>query len=150
MNFSIILWTLCYKYNIPLVYASSAATYGDGKYGFDDEINIKKLKPLNLYGLSKQEFDLYILEFIDFHQSSFWVGLKFFNVYGYGESDKGRMASMIYHTYNQIKETGEVKLFKSYNDDYKDGEQLRDFIYVDDIVDVCINMMEKKNRIRYL
>ena len=142
VDFSLNIWMLCCDYNIPLVYASSAATYGDGEYGFDDEMDINNLKPLNPYGRSKQNIDTSVVG--QHRHPSFWAGLKFFNVYGYGEAEKGKMASVVYHAYNQIKETGEMKLFKSHRDDYNDGEQLRDFVYVDDVVSVCINMMEKK------
>ena len=139
---SIFIWKMCADYKIPLVYASSAATYGDGSLGFDDEYPIKPLQPLNPYGWSKQQFDIWVQE----QETSppFWCGLKFFNVYGYGEEHKGKMASMVYHMYNQINETGGVRLFKSHHPDYKDGEQLRDFIYVDDILDVCQWMYENQ------
>ena len=139
---SIFVWNICSDYKIPLVYASSAATYGDGEYGFDDEKRIYMLLPLNPYGWSKQQFDL-----LTENQETcppFWYGLKFFNVYGFGESHKGKMASVVFHAFNQINETGKINLFKSHNPKYKDGEQLRDFVYVDDIVEVCIWMLENK------
>lgn len=139
---SIYIWNLCYAFKIPLIYASSAATYGDGREGFDDEKDILNLQPLNPYGWSKQQFDVWVET--QESQPPNWYGLKFFNVYGYGEAEKNRMASVVYHSYNQIKETGEMKLFKSHNSKYKDGEQLRDFIYVDDIVDVCIWFADNK------
>jgi ADP-L-glycero-D-manno-heptose 6-epimerase len=125
-----------------LIYASSAATYGDGEEGFDDEKTIFNLKPLNPYGISKQIFDEWVLE--QEQKPPFWAGLKFFNVYGFGEAHKGKMASVAFQIYNQIKETGEVKLFKSHRADFADGEQKRDFIYVDDIVDVCIFLCENR------
>jgi ADP-L-glycero-D-manno-heptose 6-epimerase len=140
VNCSIFIWQLCTSHKIPLIYASSAATYGDD--GFDDEASILNLNPLNPYGWSKQEFDLHVIT--NDLRPPFWCGLKFFNVYGYGEEHKGKMASVVFHAYNQIKETGEIKLFKSHNPDYKDGEQLRDFVYIKDIVDVCLYMYEKR------
>ena len=134
------IWNFCTTFRIPLIYASSAATYGDGFLGFDDEIT--ELVPLNLYGWSKQEFDVFAIE--SKTTPPFWVGLKFFNVYGFGEAHKGSMASVVYHFYNQINESGEIKLFKSHRDDIANGEQKRDFIYVDDVVDVCLFMFKEK------
>jgi ADP-L-glycero-D-manno-heptose 6-epimerase len=135
------VWELCSENNIPLVYASSAATYGNGELGYSDNHEIiNRLHPLNPYGVSKNEFDIWAL-----HQSAappFWAGLKFFNVYGPNEYHKGRMASVIFHAYNQIKSTGYVKLFRSHNPDYKDGEQMRDFIYVNDVVSICTWLMQ--------
>lgn len=137
------LWEYCTENNIPLVYASSAATYGNGELGYkDDEQLIPQLHPLNPYGVSKNEFDIWALE--QKHQPPFWAGLKFFNVYGPNEYHKGRMASVIFHAYRQIKERGYIKLFRSHNPGYKDGEQLRDFIYVKDILEVCQWLMENK------
>lgn len=133
-SFSIFIWNLCSVHNIPLIYASSAATYGDGKNGFNDD-NIRNLIPLNPYAISKQKFDEYAV--IAGHKPPKWYGLKFFNVYGVDESDKGRMASMVHQGYRQIKDNGEIKLFHS-------GEQTRDFIYVDDVVDVCMFFMNEK------
>jgi ADP-L-glycero-D-manno-heptose 6-epimerase len=131
------LWKICTAHHIPLLYASSAATYGLGEYGFDDNTNrIPDLRPLNPYGISKQLFDAWVLE--EQKHPPFWVGLKFFNVYGPHEEHKGRMASVVLHAYRQIAETGKVKLFKSHKPNYKDGEQLRDFIYVDDVLDACL------------
>lgn len=146
VEISIFIWGVCSHFDIPLIYASSAATYGDGFNGFDDERDITFLQPLNLYGWSKHDVDSTVLYLYESKQyrPPFWAGLKFFNVYGYDESKKGRMASVVFQMYNQIKETGEVKLFKSHNPDYKHGEQLRDFIYVDDVVDVCIWMYENQ------
>ena len=130
------IWNYCTIRNIPLVYASSAATYGSGELGYDDDHHISHLlHPLNPYGVSKNEFDKWVL-----HQDArppFWAGLKFFNVYGPNEYHKGRMASVIFHSFNQILSTGKVKLFKSHRPEYKDGQQLRDFIYVKDVVKVC-------------
>jgi ADP-L-glycero-D-manno-heptose 6-epimerase len=142
VNATMFIWNLCFGFNIPLVYASSAATYGDGEEGFDDEKDIINLKPLNPYGWSKQQFDVWAE--IQEHQPKHWYGLKFFNVYGYGEADKGKMASTIFHFYNQAISGDHVKLFRSHNPKFEDGEQRRDFIYVDDIVDVCIHMGTEK------
>ncbi|GHM99338.1 ADP-L-glycero-D-manno-heptose-6-epimerase [Cytophagales bacterium WSM2-2] len=137
------IWTRCIQYQIPLVYASSAATYGLGENGYDDdESKINSLKPLNPYGQSKQDFDLWAL-----HQKEkpfYWAGLKFFNVYGPNEYHKGRMASVILHAYNQIGNTDKMKLFRSHNPDFKDGEQMRDFVYVKDVVDVCMFLMHHR------
>lgn len=137
LSYSKALWEVCTAKQIPLLYASSAATYGLGEHGFSDsQGNVKPLKPLNPYGLSKQLFDLFVLE--QTTAPPLWYGLKFFNVYGPHEEHKGRMASVVYHAFNQIKTTGKVKLFKSHRPDFKDGEQLRDFIYVDDVTAICI------------
>lgn len=136
------LWDYCTVQQIPLVYASSAATYGAGEWGYDDNHELPhKLKPLNAYGISKNEFDKWVL-----HQDNrppFWAGLKFFNVYGPNEYHKGRMASVIWHSYLQIKKVGTVKLFKSHRPDFKDGQQLRDFIYVKDVLKVCYWLLEQ-------
>ncbi len=137
------LWKKCIQYQIPLVYASSAATYGLGEFGYDDdESTIHKLKPLNPYGQSKQDFDVWALE--QREKPFFWAGLKFFNVYGPNEYHKGRMASVIWHAYNQIQKTGKMKLFRSHNPEYKDGEQMRDFVYVKDVAEVCIFLMHHR------
>jgi ADP-L-glycero-D-manno-heptose 6-epimerase len=137
------IWTYCTTNSIPLVYASSAATYGLGEHGYeDDHLTIPKLTPLNPYGDSKNEFDKWALS--QNNQPPFWAGLKFFNVYGPNEYHKGRMASVIFHSFNQIREKGSVKLFRSHNPDFKDGEQLRDFIYVKDLVDVCLFLKAEK------
>jgi ADP-L-glycero-D-manno-heptose 6-epimerase len=124
------------EFGLPLVYASSAATYGLGEFGYKDNHEVvEKLKPLNPYGDSKNDFDKWALK--QEKKPYFWAGLKFFNVYGPNEFHKGRMASVIFHAYNQIMEKGKVKLFRSHNPEYKDGEQLRDFVYVKDVVEVC-------------
>lgn len=137
LNYSKAIWEICTAHQIPLVYASSAATYGLGEHGYRDDHNlIEKLKPLNPYGESKNEFDKWVLIRTETPQN--WYGLKFFNVYGPNEYHKGRMASVIMHAYNQIREHGGMKLFRSHNPKYKDGEQLRDFVYVKDVVEVCI------------
>ena len=136
------IWNYCAENEVPLVYASSAATYGIGELGFkDDQSIIEDLKPLNPYGISKNEFDKWAIK----QQESppAWTGLKFFNVYGPNEYHKGRMASVIFHSYNQIINNGFVKLFKSHKEPYKDGEQLRDFIYVKDVLKVCYWFMEQ-------
>jgi ADP-L-glycero-D-manno-heptose 6-epimerase len=135
------IWNYCTVNNIPLVYASSAATYGEGELGYhDDHAIIEQLQPLNPYGVSKNEFDKWVLHQED--HPPFWAGLKFFNVYGPNEYHKARMASMIFHYFNQIKKNGEVKLFRSHKEGYKDGEQLRDFVYVKDVIAVCYWLME--------
>ena len=129
------IWHLCVNDNIPLVYASSAATYGDGALGYKDDHNIvDQLKPLNPYGISKNEFDKWAL--LQTSAPPSWAGLKFFNVYGPNEYHKGRMASVIWHSVKQIRENGQVKLFKSHRPDFQDGQQLRDFVYVKDLLEV--------------
>ena len=129
------LWAQCTQYNIPLVYASSAATYGLGELGYEDTHDIvTQLKPLNPYGRSKNDFDIWALQ--QEKTPPFWAGLKFFNVYGPNEYHKGRMASVIWHTYRQIKESGKMKLFRSHRPDFQDGQQSRDFIYVKDVLKV--------------
>ena len=141
LNYSKLIWNFCSDYDISLIYASSAATYGDEEDGFDDEEPILNLKPLNPYGEYKHYFDMYALGNSigdKKYQPSFWTGLKFFNVYGNHEEHKGAMASVIWHFYHQIKETGAVKLFKSHVDFCEDGEQKRDFIHVSDIINVMI------------
>jgi ADP-L-glycero-D-manno-heptose 6-epimerase len=137
------MWEKCIDMQIPLVYASSAATYGLGEFGYeDDESKIPELKPLNPYGISKNEFDKWALK--QEKKPFFWAGLKFFNVYGPREYHKGRMASVILHAYKQISETGKMKLFRSHNPDFKDGEQMRDFVFVDDVVKVMIWLMHHR------
>ena len=143
VNYSKDIWQKCVEYQIPLVYASSAATYGLGEHGYDDdESTLSQLKPLNPYGDSKNEFDIWALQ--QEKKPFFWAGLKFFNVYGPNEYHKARMASVIMHAFNQIKTTGKMKLFRSHNPDFKDGEQMRDFIYVKDLIDVCIFLMHHR------
>ena len=138
------MFALCAEYQIPMVYASSAATYGNGELGYDDSHEVvEKLQPLNPYGRSKNEVDKWILK--QEKQPPFWAGLKFFNVYGPNEYHKGRMASVIFHSFNQINATGKVKLFRSHRPDFKDGQQLRDFIYVKDIASVIIFMISQQN-----
>ena len=143
VEYSKSIWNYCTEKNIPLVYASSAATYGNGEFGYKDNHDIVgELKPLNPYGVSKNEFDKWALQ--QTSQPPFWAGLKFFNVYGPNEYHKDRMASMIFHGYNQIKKTGKVKLFKSHKPEFRDGEQLRDFIYVEDVANVCYWLIENR------
>ncbi|EMR03360.1 ADP-glyceromanno-heptose 6-epimerase [Cesiribacter andamanensis] len=142
-DYSKALWQKCTAYQIPLVYASSAATYGAGELGYkDEEALIPQLKPLNPYGESKNEFDKWVLQ--QQEAPFFWAGLKFFNVYGWGENHKGRMASVIWHAYRQIQETGRMRLFRSHHPDFKDGEQMRDFVYVEDVARVCLWLMHHR------
>ena len=137
------IWQQSIDYQIPLVYASSAATYGLGELGYkDDHSIIPKLKPLNPYGESKNVFDIWALE--QEEKPFYWAGLKFFNVYGPNEYHKNRMASVIFHAFNQIGQTNGMKLFRSHNPNFKDGEQLRDFIYVKDVVEVCMFLMHHR------
>lgn len=133
------IWTRCCTYNIPLIYASSAATYGAGEHGYiDDHAIVPMLKPLNPYGRSKNDFDLWALA--QEKQPPFWVGTKFFNVYGPNEYHKGRMASVVLHTFETVKKTGKMQLFRSHNPKFEDGMQLRDFIYVKDVINILIHM----------
>lgn len=135
------VWDYCTLHQIPLIYASSAATYGAGELGYNDDHEVvEKLQPLNPYGISKNEFDKWALK--QEKTPPCWAGLKFFNVYGPDEYHKGRMASVIWHAFNQISNAGYVKLFKSHRPDFKDGEQLRDFVYVKDVVKVIEWMRE--------
>lgn len=145
VNYSKAIWNACSSYGIPLIYASSAATYGLGELGYTDSHDIvNQLRPLNPYGVSKNEFDKWVLE--QKQQPPYWYGLKFFNVYGPNEYHKGRMASVIIHAFNQIKKTGKVKLFRSHHPDFADGKQLRDFVYVKDVTEVMYFLMNyKKN-----
>jgi len=143
LNYTKQVWQICVEYGLPLVYASSAATYGGGEHGYEDDHKIVgKLKPLNPYGASKNDFDKWALK--QEKSPYFWAGLKFFNVYGPNEYHKKRMASVIFHAYNQINSAGEVKLFRSHRPDYKDGEQMRDFVYVKDVVDVCYFLLHHR------
>lgn len=143
LNYSKQVWKKCVKYGIPLIYASSAATYGLGELGYEDQHEIiPKLKPLNPYGVSKNDFDKWAVK--QEKKPFFWAGLKFFNVYGPNEYHKGRMASVIFHAYNQIYDTGKMKLFRSHHLEFKDGEQSRDFIYVKDVVNVILFLLKKR------
>ena len=140
LNYSKTLWNQCVEFGLPLIYASSAATYGRGEHGYVDNHEIvSSLKPLNPYGESKNQFDQWALE--QERSPYFWIGLKFFNVYGPNEYHKGRMASVVYHTYNQWKASGSVKLFRSHRADYEDGKQERDFVYVKDVVQVIYHFL---------
>jgi ADP-L-glycero-D-manno-heptose 6-epimerase len=141
VSFSQRMWESCSKYEIPLIYASSAATYGLGEYGYDDRHDVvEKLQPLNPYGVSKNEFDKWALQQTATPPS--WYGFKFFNVYGPNEFHKGRMASVVFHAFRQISKTGKMALFQSHRPDFEDGMQLRDFIYVKDVADVLLWTME--------
>jgi ADP-L-glycero-D-manno-heptose 6-epimerase len=143
LDYSKQVWDYAVENNIPLLYASSAATYGNGEHGYkDDHSIVKDLQPLNPYGVSKNEFDIWALE--QKKTPLFWAGVKFFNVYGPNEYHKNRMASVIFHAFHQIKKEGTVKLFRSHHADYKDGEQMRDFVYVKDVVSMCVWLMEQQ------
>lgn len=139
------IWEYCTNNQVPLIYASSAATYGSGELGYNDnQEELDSLHPLNPYGISKNEFDKWALH--QDKQPPFWAGLKFFNVYGPNEYHKGRMASVIFHAYNQVKKDGVVKLFKSHKEGFEDGKQLRDFVYVKDVVKVIGWMMSQVHK----
>jgi ADP-L-glycero-D-manno-heptose 6-epimerase len=143
LHYSQYVWKCCVEYGLPLVYASSAATYGLGELGYEDNHEIvSQLKPLNPYGVSKNDFDIWALA--QEKKPYFWAGLKFFNVYGPNEYHKARMASVIFHAFNQIKSTGKVKLFRSHRSDYTDGGQKRDFVYVKDLVKICFFLMHHR------
>lgn len=142
-NYSKTLWQFSIEYGLPIIYASSAATYGNGELGYKDDDNIVyQLKPLNPYGISKNEFDKWAIS--QKQKPYFWAGLKFFNVYGPNEYHKKRMASVIFHSYNQIQATGKIKLFKSHRKGVANGEQKRDFIYVKDVCDVLFFLMNNR------
>lgn len=142
LEYSKSIWAYCSRFGIPLVYASSAATYGDGSLGFtDDETQLELLRPLNPYAVSKNEFDIWALE--QKNAPPCWYGLKFFNVFGPNEYHKGRMASVVYHAYRQVLQHGRIRLFRSHRPDYGDGEQMRDFIYVKDVIAVCVWLLEQ-------
>ena len=142
-QYSIRIWDLCTEHQIPMIYASSAATYGNGEHGYvDDHALIPSLKPMNPYGQSKQDFDLWVLA--QEKTPPFWAGLKFFNVYGPNEYHKGRMASVVMHTFNQIQVTGAMSLFRSHKAGVADGYQSRDFVYVKDVVQVIVFLLEHK------
>jgi len=145
LSYSKKIWNICVEYGIPLIYASSAATYGAGEFGFDDDEQlIFKLKPLNKYALTKNEFDKWAVS--NQNKPYFWVGLKFFNVFGPNEYHKKRMASVLFHSYNQIINKGCVYLFKSYDPKYPHGEQKRDFIYVKDVCKVIYFFMLNRKK----
>lgn len=137
------LWSACTKLNVPMVYASSAATYGNGDLGFSDAHHtVAHLKPLNLYAWSKQDFDVWVLD--QKLLPPFWAGLKFFNVYGPNEYHKGKMASVVLHAFQTIRGTGEMRLFRSHRKDVADGDQKRDFVYVDDIAEVLLFFLQNQ------
>lgn len=143
LSYSQQVWAYCTAHRVPLIYASSAATYGEGELGFDDDPSlISSLRPLNPYGQSKQDFDQWVLS--QPTAPPHWYGLKFFNVYGPNEYHKGRMASVIFHAFHQINRTGGMKLFRSHRPEWKDGEQKRDFIYVKDLANVMRFLMAKR------
>ncbi len=143
LDYSKYIWQYCSDKDIPLVYASSAATYGDGEAGYkDDHSLVVRLKPLNACAISKNEFDKWVLQ-----QSSrpvFWAGLKFFNVYGPNEYHKHRMSSDVYHLFSQFQASGKMRLYKSGRSEYNDGGQLCDFVYVKDVVDICYWLMQEQ------
>ena len=136
------LFNYCARQNIPFIYASSGACYGDGQLGFDDARNPADYKPLNLYGWSKLNFDIWAVQ--QKQTPPHWYGLRFFNVYGPNEYHKGEMSSVAFKAFHQIREKHQVRLFRSYNPQYKDGEQLRDFVYVKDVVRWMRELMQRK------
>ena len=145
LNYSKKMWNACIEHYIPLIYASSAATYGNlpwGEPSIDDENNLEKLHPMNPYGQSKQDFDLWAME--QKEQPLYWAGLKFFNVYGPNEYHKGRMASVVYHAFNQIQQTDGMKLFRSHREGIANGQQSRDFIYVKDLLAIIWFLMQNR------
>ena len=146
LNYSQQVWNRCTDFGIPLVYASSAATYGGGELGYKDSHElVSQLKPLNPYGESKNDFDQWALKQNELGKAPyFWAGLKFFNVFGPNEYHKGRMASVVFHTFNQVTATGAMKLFRSHREDYTDGGQTRDFVYVKDLTEVCLFLMHHR------
>lgn len=142
-DYTKMIWQKCCQYQIPLIYASSAATYGLGELGYkDDEAIVDDLKPLNPYGDSKNAFDSWAIKQTE--KPFFWAGLKFFNVYGPNEYHKNRMASVVFHAFNQIRNTGAMKLFRSHHPDFKDGEQQRDFVFVKDVIEVMYWLMHHR------
>lgn len=143
LEYSQKLWNLCTRHQIPLLYASSAATYGGGEHGYSDAHHwVQKLQPLNPYGESKNNFDKWVLSQKETPPQ--WAGFKFFNVFGPNEFHKGRMASVVYHTFNQIQEHGKMKLFKSHRPDFQHGHQARDFVYILDVLKM-INWIHSQN-----
>ncbi len=145
LNYTKTLWEKCAEYTIPLIYASSAATYGLGELGYNDDHKIvPDLKPLNPYGESKNNLDKWVLQ--QETTPPFWAGFKFFNVYGPNEYHKSRMASVIFHAFHQINKTGKMKLFRSHNANFEDGKQLRDFVYVKDVVDLMVYFMKNQKQ----
>ena len=148
IRYSQFLWEWASINQVPFIYASSAATYGGGEFGYkDDYVDISNFKPLNAYGYSKHFFDMWVQNQVRLNlpRPPKWHGLKFFNVFGPNEYHKGRMASVVYHAFNQFKKDGEVRLFKSKNPNFKDGMQLRDFIYVKDAVNCVFHLLTNSN-----
>jgi ADP-L-glycero-D-manno-heptose 6-epimerase len=149
IRYSQFLWDWASINQVPFIYASSAATYGNGEFGYkDNDDELLNYKPLNAYGYSKHFFDVWVQNQLqqNLKKPPKWFGLKFFNVYGPNEYHKGRMSSVVYHAFNQFKKDGEVRLFKSKNPKYKDGMQLRDFIYVKDAVSCIFHLLESNNK----
>jgi ADP-L-glycero-D-manno-heptose 6-epimerase len=143
IGYSKMVWNKCVEFGLPLIYASSAATYGLGELGYSDSHDVvNSLKPLNPYGDSKNDFDKWVLQ--QERTPFFWAGLKFFNVYGPNENHKGRMASVIFHAFHQIRQNGKMKLFRSHREGYADGEQSRDFVYVKDVVSMIMFLMKER------
>ena len=143
------LWQWCAEHEVPFLYASSAATYGDGSHGYDDnEAHLDELRPLNGYGYSKQFFDQWALRQAREKRPvpPQWCGFKFFNVYGPNEYHKERMASVALHSFNQFRELGTVKLFKSNLPEYADGMQLRDFVYVKDAAAIVAYFLDNQRK----
>ncbi|MGB1099494.1 MAG: NAD-dependent epimerase/dehydratase family protein, partial [Flavobacteriales bacterium] len=137
------IWNLCVEFGLPLIYASSAATYGDGSLGYVDSHNVvSDLQPLNPYGRSKNDFDAWALA--QERKPYFWAGFKFFNVYGPNEFHKNRMASVVLHTFRQVQATGGMRLFRSHREDYQDGHQTRDFVHVEDVCSVLLHFMHHR------
>ena len=144
LDYSKNIFELAIRKNCPLLYASSAATYGSGEHGYSDHHrDIPSLVPLNPYGQSKQDFDQWVLRQQEF--PPLWMGLKFFNVYGPNEYHKGEMRSMVHKAYGQIQKSGYLKLFKSYRKEYEDGEQMRDFVYIGDVVKAMLSLSRTRN-----
>ena len=143
LDYSKEIWTLCVEFGLPLVYASSAATYGSGDLGYVDSHEVvSQLEPLNPYGRSKNDFDQWALA--QERKPYFWAGFKFFNVYGPNEFHKARMASVVLHTFRQVQATGDMKLFRSHREDYQDGHQTRDFVHVEDVCSVLLHFMHHR------
>ncbi len=143
LEYSKEVWRLCVAFGLPLMYASSAATYGDGALGYVDSHElVNRLQPLNPYGRSKNDFDAWALA--QERKPYFWAGFKFFNVYGPNEFHKGRMASVVLHTFRQVQATGAMKLFRSHRPDFDDGHQTRDFVHVEDVCSVLLHFMHNR------
>jgi len=143
LEYSKEVWRLCVAFGLPLMYASSAATYGDGALGYVDSHElVNRLQPLNPYGRSKNDFDAWALA--QERKPYFWAGFKFFNVYGPNEFHKGRMASVVLHTFRQVQATGAMKLFRSHRPDFADGHQTRDFVHVEDVCSVLLHFMHNR------